>query len=181
MSSKYEVKQYLNGFFFWDIMSCQPRFRWKKWPPCSGSKYKWRKKPAWNRWQVSLLADWFTLISCLPYSSTLKIEAKCSSETSVDFKQATQPYIPEHRTPHNHCWEDIKCHLYGNCKRLTQLHTLIPHIEFFLQYSSFALNPFSHFTFQHPANLGRGWGDMDLSSLYTWRTLSPWAGRAQSV
>jgi hypothetical protein len=40
------------------------------------------------------------------YSSTLKIEAVCSSETSVDFKRTTRPYIPEERTVHNHGYEN---------------------------------------------------------------------------
>jgi hypothetical protein len=29
------------------------------------------------------------LVSCLAYSSTLKMEAKCSSETSVEFQRTT--------------------------------------------------------------------------------------------
>jgi hypothetical protein len=35
------------------------------------------------------------LVSCSAYSSTLKIEAICSSETSVDFERTTLRYIPE--------------------------------------------------------------------------------------
>jgi hypothetical protein len=38
----------------------------------------------------------------LAYSSTLKMEATCSSEMSVDFQWATQHYIPEDRTLHDH-------------------------------------------------------------------------------
>lgn len=34
-----------------------------------------------------VLATWFTLISCLAYSFTLKIEATCASEMSVDFQR----------------------------------------------------------------------------------------------
>jgi hypothetical protein len=37
----------------------------------------------------------FTLVSCSAYSSTLKMEAICSSETSVDFQRTTLRYIPE--------------------------------------------------------------------------------------
>jgi hypothetical protein len=40
----------------------------------------------------------FMLVSCLAYSSTLKMEAKCSSEESADFQQTTRHYIPEERT-----------------------------------------------------------------------------------
>jgi hypothetical protein len=37
----------------------------------------------------------FALVSYMAYSSTLKMEAKYSSETSVDFQQTTQCYIPK--------------------------------------------------------------------------------------
>jgi hypothetical protein len=39
-----------------------------------------------------------TLVSCSAYSLTLKMEAMCSSEMSVDFQQATWYYIPEGST-----------------------------------------------------------------------------------
>jgi hypothetical protein len=47
------------------------------------------------------------LVSWLAYFSTLKIEAKCSSETSVDFQRTTWRYMPEYRTLHNHRCEDL--------------------------------------------------------------------------
>jgi hypothetical protein len=50
----------------------------------------------------------FMLVSCLAYSSTVKIEATCSSETSVEFHRTTRRYIPEDRTLHNHCCEYLK-------------------------------------------------------------------------
>jgi hypothetical protein len=48
------------------------------------------------------------LISCLTYSSTLKMEVICYSETSVDFWRTTQRYIPKRSTLHinrknSHC------------------------------------------------------------------------------
>jgi hypothetical protein len=49
-------------------------------PPSSGSKNK---------------ASAFKLVSCLAYSSTLKMEATCSSETSVDSERTARRYIPE--------------------------------------------------------------------------------------
>jgi hypothetical protein len=49
----------------------------------------------------ALLVTWFTLISCLPYSWTLKMEATCSSETSVDFYRSTRRYNPGD-TLHDH-------------------------------------------------------------------------------
>jgi hypothetical protein len=45
---------------------------------------------------------------CLAYSSTLKMEAKCSSETSVVFQRTIRRYIHENRTLHNHCYGNLK-------------------------------------------------------------------------
>jgi hypothetical protein len=39
----------------------------------------------------------------LAYTSTLKLEAKCSSEISFDFNQTTLPHIPEDRTFEDVC------------------------------------------------------------------------------
>jgi hypothetical protein len=44
----------------------------------------------------------FMIVSCLAYSSTLKMEARCSSETSVDFQRTTRRYIPEDGTLHSY-------------------------------------------------------------------------------
>jgi hypothetical protein len=48
----------------------------------------------------ALLAACFTLVSCLAYSSTLKIEATYSSEMSVGFQRNIQVYISEDRKFH---------------------------------------------------------------------------------
>jgi hypothetical protein len=45
---------------------------------------------------------------CLAYSLTLKMEATCSFKTSVYFQQTAQCYIPEDRTLHNHCCENLR-------------------------------------------------------------------------
>jgi hypothetical protein len=45
----------------------------------------------------TLLAACLMMVSCLAYYSTLKIEAKCSSETAIYFHQTTRRYIPEDR------------------------------------------------------------------------------------
>jgi hypothetical protein len=45
------------------------------------------------------------------YSLTLKMEAICFSETSVDFKWTTRHYIPEDQTLHN-CCESLKSYNY---------------------------------------------------------------------
>jgi hypothetical protein len=51
------------------------------------------------------------LVSCSSFSSTLKMEATCSFETSVDFQWTMHNHIPEGRTPHNcHC-ENLKSYM----------------------------------------------------------------------
>jgi hypothetical protein len=42
----------------------------------------------------------FTPVSCLTYSLNLKLEEKCSSETSVDFQRAAPRCISKDRTLH---------------------------------------------------------------------------------
>jgi hypothetical protein len=54
------------------------------------------------------LSPAFTLVSCLAYSSTLKMEASFSSETSVDFQRIARRYIPGDRTLHSYTWF-MKC------------------------------------------------------------------------
>jgi hypothetical protein len=60
-----------------------------------------------NFWDITLcsLLPAFTLVSCLAYSSTLKMEAICCSETSVDFQWTTWRYMPEVSTLNKtRCW-----------------------------------------------------------------------------
>jgi hypothetical protein len=51
------------------------------------------------------------LISCLGYSSTLKMEVIYSFETSVGFQQAALHHTPDDRTLQNHC-ENLKSHMF---------------------------------------------------------------------
>jgi hypothetical protein len=46
----------------------------------------------------------FTLVSCSAYSSTLKMEVICSSETLVDFLRTTRRYIPEDSSLQSRSW-----------------------------------------------------------------------------
>jgi hypothetical protein len=47
---------------------------------------------------LALFATCFTLVDCSAYSSTLKVQALCSSETLVYFPWTARQYIPEDRT-----------------------------------------------------------------------------------
>jgi hypothetical protein len=58
--------------------------------------------------EVHSLPSAFTLVYCSAYSSTLKMEAIFSSETSVDFQRTIQRYIPEYSTLLNHSSENLK-------------------------------------------------------------------------
>jgi hypothetical protein len=68
----------MKSTIFWNIRECSPL----KFDPRFGGTYRLHlqgKKPA-------------------AYSSTLKMEAICSSETSADFKRTTRRYIAEDTT-----------------------------------------------------------------------------------
>jgi hypothetical protein len=77
---------------FWDIMPCSPlkvnqRFRGAYHLHLQGR----RISRARNQWQA-------LLVSCVAYSSTLKMEVICFPKTSVDFQWTTWHYIPEDST-----------------------------------------------------------------------------------
>jgi hypothetical protein len=69
---------------------------------------KWNSFIFWDMLQrgplkdKALLAACFMLVSCFAQSSTLKMEATRSSETSAEFQRTARCYIPEDRTLHNH-------------------------------------------------------------------------------
>jgi hypothetical protein len=67
---------------FWDITPCRPL------------KFNRRFKGTY----YVCFPPAFTLVSCSAYYSTLKMEAICSSETSVAIQRITRPYIPEDST-----------------------------------------------------------------------------------
>jgi hypothetical protein len=45
------------------------------------------------------------------YSSTLKMDAICSSETSVDFQRTARRYIPDDSTFQDHSCENLKSYI----------------------------------------------------------------------
>jgi hypothetical protein len=71
----------------------------------------WRITQARNQHEAEI-ATCFTLVSCLAYFLTLKMEAVCSTKKLVGFAQTTQCYIPEDRTLHNHYSENLKSYMY---------------------------------------------------------------------
>jgi hypothetical protein len=67
----------------------------------------WALRACSLKWGSLLL-----LVSCLAYSSTLKMEATCSSETSVYFQRTTGRYIPEDGTFHDHRCENLISYIF---------------------------------------------------------------------
>jgi hypothetical protein len=91
---------YLLGYNAVYSVESQPMFRRNTSPPSSGSKNKPSKKPAWKQ------------VASRAYSSTLKIEAICSSETSVYFQRTARHYIAQDSTLHNRSCENLKLWFY---------------------------------------------------------------------
>jgi hypothetical protein len=83
---------------FWDITPCsplkvKPTFRRNISPPSLGSKNKTEQ-------ETRLKAGGKQSRTCSVYFSTLKMEATCSSETSIYFQRIIRRYIREDRTLH---------------------------------------------------------------------------------
>jgi hypothetical protein len=78
----------LKSTIFWDITPCSPLKVNRRF----GGIYCLNLHR-----RIALLASCF-LVSCLAYSSTLEMEASCSSEMSVDFQRSTRRYISEDST-----------------------------------------------------------------------------------
>jgi hypothetical protein len=61
------------------------------------------------------------LVSCLAYSSTLKMEATCSSETSVGFQRITRRYVSADRTLETRRNGNLRFYKTGNVRILWKL------------------------------------------------------------
>jgi hypothetical protein len=85
----------------------EPMFRRNISPSSSGSKSKPSKKPVWSM----KLATCFMLVSCLAYSSTLKMKATYSSEMSVSFQRTAWRHIPAERTLRNYLCENLSSYI----------------------------------------------------------------------
>jgi hypothetical protein len=88
----------LKSFVFWHLTPCSP----VKANGCFGGTCRLHLQGR-ARNQAC-----FMLVSRLAYSSTLKMEAICSSETSVDVHRNARRYIPEDRALHNHRCNNLK-------------------------------------------------------------------------
>lgn len=70
----------------------------------SGSNVTPNKKLAWKL----CFPPAFKTVSCFTHSSNPNMEAKCSSETSVYLRRATQHCIPDDRTVRSHRCQNVK-------------------------------------------------------------------------
>jgi hypothetical protein len=62
----------------------------------------------WSIESQLLLATCLMLVPFLTYSSTLKVEVTCFSETSVELQRKTQSYIPENGIRYNRQHENLE-------------------------------------------------------------------------
>jgi hypothetical protein len=97
----------LKSIIFWDMTPCSPlgfnrRFGGTYRLHLQGQRNRF-SKPA-SKHVESRAFCWFAE----PISSTLKMEAICSSETSVQTQRTTRRHIPEDYTLHNHRCENLK-------------------------------------------------------------------------
>jgi hypothetical protein len=98
----YLTRLLMESSIFWDIMQCSPLKVNRRF----GKVFRLQLQV--RRISSALLSTCFLLVSCLAYSSTLKMEATCSSEKWVGFQRTTRLYIPEGRTLSNHRCENLK-------------------------------------------------------------------------
>jgi hypothetical protein len=83
----------MKSTIFWDIT------------PCSPLKINGRFGGTYRLHLQLYLPSAFTLVSCSAYFSTMKMEAACSSQTSINFQRNTRRYIPEDITLQRiFCW-----------------------------------------------------------------------------
>jgi hypothetical protein len=104
----------MNSSLFWDITACsQLKVNRCFGGACRLSLHGRRISQGRKQMESRALFVWLCLISaiklssCLPYSSTQKMEKERSSETSVDFGRTTRLYMQGDRTLH--CCKFVEC------------------------------------------------------------------------
>jgi hypothetical protein len=90
---------YLPTFMRKLLVSMKSNISWYM-TPCSPLKVNWLS-----------LSPAFTLVSCSFYSSTMKTEAICTSETSVEFRRTTRRYNPRYINLYNHRCDNLKSYM----------------------------------------------------------------------
>jgi hypothetical protein len=107
----------MKSSIFWDITPCSPlRVNEPFGGTCRLHLQNQRISQPRNQ-NKDLLATWFTVVSFLTYSSTLKMEATCSFEMPVDFQRTTRRYIPEDITLHNHRCKNLTSYMLLHIKQ----------------------------------------------------------------
>jgi hypothetical protein len=105
----------LKSSVFWDVTSCGPlKVNWRFGRTCRLHDQGRRTGQARNQHETGSKP-------CLAYSSTLMMEATCSSETLVDLQRTTRRSIPEGKTLHN-----LNCENPKFCNLTLPLHEIIP-------------------------------------------------------
>jgi hypothetical protein len=127
-----QTSQNMKSTVFWDITPCGP-LKVKQYfgGPChlnlQGQRICQARNQHESRWFC--LPSIFMLVSWLAYSLIQKMEATCSSATSVDLQWATQSYIPEDRTLHNQGYENLNSCIHKICLKICDKHWLMAGIS----------------------------------------------------
>jgi hypothetical protein len=103
------------GYIFWNITQCSLLKVNRRFEGICSFYLQGRISQVINLKEVrigmAVLVTCLMLVSCVAYSSNLKMEATCPSEKSVDFQQTTRRYISEDTILHNHRFEYLKYYI----------------------------------------------------------------------
>jgi hypothetical protein len=93
----------------WNIIPCSPaRVSRRSGATCCLRPHGRRISQSRNQYEAEMGVACFKLVTCLVYSSTMKMEAICSSDTSVDCHLTTRCYTAGDRIDRNHRCEKLK-------------------------------------------------------------------------
>jgi hypothetical protein len=103
----------IRSSIFWDVTQCSPlKVNRRVGRTCrlhlQGRRISQARNQSESRWQAEV-------VPCLDYSSTLKMEVTCSSETSVFFQWNTRRYVPKDRTLRINCFSPYLLLKSGCC------------------------------------------------------------------
>jgi hypothetical protein len=109
----------LKSSAFWEIT---PR------NPLEANRCVW-----WTRRLHLCLLPASCVVSCLAHSSTLKMEATCSSETLIDFQRTARRPTPEDRTLHGYSCENLKSSSFFAVWSATNNYLLQTNVTYFME------------------------------------------------
>jgi hypothetical protein len=108
ISRSFKQNYVLKSIIFWDMTPCSPKSFNRRFGKTYRLHFHGRRNKFSKNQQASSLPPVWLLVFAELISSTLKMEAICSSKTSVQTRRTTRRHIPEDGTLHNHRCENLK-------------------------------------------------------------------------